>query len=84
VQKDWPYARVAGINGGYSGQPDYILRRRRYEGAGSLLDYVQKEIAAGKSVDEISKAQAVPGFPDHEGAPAGTLQMAYEELTSKA
>jgi glyoxylase-like metal-dependent hydrolase (beta-lactamase superfamily II) len=49
----------------------------------ALLAYVQKEIAAGKSVEEVTKAAALPGFPDHEGAPAGTLQMAYEELTSK-
>ena len=50
----------------------------------ALLDYVQKGIAAGKSADEITKVAAVPGFPDHEGMPAGTLQMAYEELTAKA
>jgi glyoxylase-like metal-dependent hydrolase (beta-lactamase superfamily II) len=50
----------------------------------ALLAYVQKEIAAGKSVEEISKVAQLPGFPDHEGAPTGTLQMAYEELTSKA
>jgi glyoxylase-like metal-dependent hydrolase (beta-lactamase superfamily II) len=49
-----------------------------------LLDFVEKEIAAGKSVEDVSKTPQVPGFPDHEGAPAGTLQMAYEELASKA
>jgi glyoxylase-like metal-dependent hydrolase (beta-lactamase superfamily II) len=48
-----------------------------------VLDYVQKGIAAGKSVDEIAKVQQVPGFPQHEGVPTGTLTMAYEELTAK-
>jgi glyoxylase-like metal-dependent hydrolase (beta-lactamase superfamily II) len=59
-----------------------LLAFRDYFGA--LLDHVQKQIAAGKSVEEISKVPALPGYPDHEGAPTGTLQMAYEELTSKA
>jgi glyoxylase-like metal-dependent hydrolase (beta-lactamase superfamily II) len=49
-----------------------------------LLAFVQKEIAAGKPVEEVAKSPQVPGFPDHEGIPAGTLQMAYEELTAKA
>jgi glyoxylase-like metal-dependent hydrolase (beta-lactamase superfamily II) len=48
-----------------------------------LLAFVQKEIAAGKSVEEVAKSPLVPGFPEHEGAPAGTLRMAYEELTAK-
>ena len=46
----------------------------------AVLDHVQKGIAAGKSVEEISKVAQVPGFPQHEGAPTGTLQMTYEEL----
>lgn len=50
----------------------------------ALLDYVQKGVAAGKPVEEITKVAALAGFPDHEGAPAGTLQMAFEELTSKS
>jgi glyoxylase-like metal-dependent hydrolase (beta-lactamase superfamily II) len=49
-----------------------------------VLDYVQKGISAGRSMDEIVKVAAVPGFPQHEGMPAGTLQMAYEELTAKS
>jgi glyoxylase-like metal-dependent hydrolase (beta-lactamase superfamily II) len=49
-----------------------------------LLAFVQKEIAAGKTVEEVAKSPQVPGFPDHEGVPAGTLQMAYEELTANA
>jgi glyoxylase-like metal-dependent hydrolase (beta-lactamase superfamily II) len=47
-----------------------------------LIAFVQKEIAAGKSAEEVAKSPQVPGFPDHEGVPAGTLQMAYEELTA--
>jgi cyclase len=49
-----------------------------------VLDYVQKGISANKSMDEIVKVATVPGFPNHEGMPAGTLQMAYEELTAKS
>jgi glyoxylase-like metal-dependent hydrolase (beta-lactamase superfamily II) len=48
-----------------------------------VLDYVQKGIAAGRSVEEIAKVAQVPGFPQHEGMPTGTLTMAYEELTAK-
>lgn len=50
----------------------------------AVLDYVQKGIAAGKSADEITKVAQVPGFPNHEGVPTGTLQMTYEELATKA
>ena len=50
----------------------------------AVLDHVQKGIAAGKSADEVSKVAQVPGFPQHEGAPTGTLQMAYEELSAKS
>jgi len=48
----------------------------------ALLEYVQNGIAAGKSVDEITQVEQLPGFPDHSGAPTGTVQMAYEELTA--
>jgi glyoxylase-like metal-dependent hydrolase (beta-lactamase superfamily II) len=49
----------------------------------ALLDYVQRGIAAGTSVDEIAKVATLPAFPGHEGSPTGTLQMAYEELTAR-
>lgn len=65
-----------------SGTRADLLAFRDYFSA--LLDHVQKQIAAGKSVDEISKVSQLPGFPQHEGAPTGTLQMAYEELTAKS
>jgi cyclase len=47
----------------------------------SMLDYVQKSIAAGRSADEIVKG-TVPGFADSEGTPQ--LQVAYDELSTKA
>jgi glyoxylase-like metal-dependent hydrolase (beta-lactamase superfamily II) len=48
-----------------------------------LLDYVQKGIAAGKSADEITKVASLPKFEGFEGNPTGTIQAAYDELTSK-
>jgi glyoxylase-like metal-dependent hydrolase (beta-lactamase superfamily II) len=47
----------------------------------AMLDYVQKGIAAGKSAEEIVKG-GLPTFADNEGIPQ--LQVAYDELTSKA
>ena len=46
-----------------------------------LLEYVQSGIAAGKSADEITQVDQLPGFSDYSGMPTGTVQMAYEELT---
>jgi glyoxylase-like metal-dependent hydrolase (beta-lactamase superfamily II) len=59
-----------------------LLAFRDYFSA--VLDYVQKGISSGKSVDEITKVSALPGFTGFEGNPTGTLQMAYEELTAKS
>jgi cyclase len=67
-------APVAGSRGDLLALRDYFS---------VLLDYVQKEIAAGKSVEEVAKAQ-FPKFADFEGSPAGPLQTAYEELTAKS
>lgn len=47
----------------------------------AMLEHVRKEIAAGKSAEEIAKGD-VPGFTDYEGRPG--LQVAYEELTAKS
>jgi cyclase len=49
-----------------------------------VLDYVQKGISAGRPAQEIVKVASVPGFTEYEGAPEGTLQAAYDELTAKA
>jgi cyclase len=59
-----------------------VLKFRDYFTA--LLSYVQKGIASGKSAVEIVKVASVPGFADYEGSPEGTIQAAYEELTTKA
>lgn len=48
----------------------------------ALLEYVQSGIAGGKSADEITQVEQLPGFADYSGAPTGTMQMAYEELTA--
>ena len=48
----------------------------------ALLEYVQSGIAAGRSADEITQVEQLPGFAEYSGAPTGTVQMAYEELTA--
>lgn len=51
-----------------------------------LLDYTQKQIAAGKSKEEIVALENLPGFPDfHQPLPNRlgiNLSVAYDELTS--
>jgi len=54
----------------------------------AAMDYVKKGIAAKKSQEEIVKAEALPGFPDHVSLGTvltlnGTLTAAYEEQTGK-
>jgi cyclase len=49
----------------------------------ALLEYVQIGISAGKSVDEITQVEQVPGFSDYSGAPIRTVQMAYQELMAQ-
>ncbi len=53
----------------------------------ALLEHVQKEIAAGKSRDEIVRLENFPGFPDlHSPLPnrlGSNLGVAYDELTEK-
>lgn len=52
-----------------------------------VLTYTQKQIAAGKTKDEIITLQNLPGFEAfHQPAPnrlGGNLATAYDELTSK-
>ena len=59
-----------------------LLKFRDY--FSGLLAYVQKGIASGRPAAEIVKVASVPGFTDYEGNPEGTIQAAYDELTSKA
>lgn len=53
-----------------------------------LLAHVEKEIAAGKSRDEIVALENLPGFPEyHQPRPnrlGANLGVAYDELTEKA
>jgi glyoxylase-like metal-dependent hydrolase (beta-lactamase superfamily II) len=49
----------------------------------AMLDFVQKGLAAGRSQDEIVKAQAIPKFESWEGTPVA-LEAAYAELTSRS
>jgi cyclase len=49
----------------------------------AMLDHASKGIAAGKSMEEIVKVAAVPGFESYEGTPTA-LEVAYQELTAKS
>ena len=49
----------------------------------SLMVFVQAEIKAGKTKEEIIKATAIPGAPEWKGDGIDRpLTAAYEELTS--
>jgi cyclase len=64
-----------------TGSSKDLLGLRDYFSA--MLDYAQKGIAAGKSMAEITKVAAVPGFESYEGTPTA-LEVAYQELTAKS
>jgi cyclase len=54
----------------------------------AVLDYVQKGIKAKQTQEQITAAQALPGFADHANSGqvltlAGVLTSAYEELSGK-
>ena len=58
-----------------------LLELRDYFSA--MLDFAKKQIAAGKSQEEIVKGTlAIPGFERYEGTPTA-LEAAYLELTGK-
>lgn len=57
-----------------------LLELRDYFTA--MVDYAKKQIAAGKSKEEILKTPAIPGFERFEGTPTA-LDATYEELTKK-
>ena len=65
--------RVTGSSKDLLGLRDYFT---------AMLDQARKGIAAGKSMDEIVKVAAVPGFESYEGTPTA-LEVAYQELTAK-
>lgn len=70
-----------GVTGG---QADMLVARDHLT---ALLEHVQKEIAAGKSRQQITAPDSLPGFPDFQPpAPnrvGGNLGIAYDELTEK-
>ncbi len=61
-----------------------LMAQRDYFSA--VLDHVEKGIGAGRSKDEITSLETLPGFADHTGNPprltlATVLGVAYAELT---
>lgn len=74
-----PKFGVTGARGDLRVMHDYLA---------ALLDYTQKQIAAGKTKAEIVTLENMPGFDDfHAPQPnrlAGNLGVAYDELMTKA
>jgi cyclase len=64
-----------------TGSSKDLLELRDYFTA--MLDHARKGIAAGKSMEEIVKVAAIPGFERYEGTPVA-LEAAYQELTAKS
>jgi cyclase len=64
-----------------TGSRQDLMNLRNYLTA--MIDFVQKGISAGRSRDEIIKAQAIPGFESWADTPVA-LPAAYDELTSKS
>jgi glyoxylase-like metal-dependent hydrolase (beta-lactamase superfamily II) len=68
---------------GVTGSGKELLEMRDY--LGGLLEFVRKEIAAGKSKDDIVKNETLPGFEAyHDPRPnrlGQNLTTAFEELT---
>ncbi len=63
-----------------TGSREDLLKLRDYFTA--MLEHVGKGLSAGRSMDEIVKVAAVPGFERYEGAPTA-LEAAYAELSTK-
>jgi glyoxylase-like metal-dependent hydrolase (beta-lactamase superfamily II) len=66
--------RVTGTGKDLLGLRDYLT---------AMLEFTRKAIASGRSMEEVLKTPAVPGFESYEGTPSA-LQAAYEELTAKS
>jgi cyclase len=68
-----------------TGKKQDLLTMRDYLSA--LLEFVQKETAEEKDIEEIKKAEYIPGFEKRkamwDGALAANIQAAYEELNGK-
>ena len=71
---------------GVTGTRDDLLVLRDLFSA--MLEHVQRGLAAGKSREEITALDNLPGFPDfHAPLPnrlAGNLGVVYDELTAKS
>jgi cyclase len=71
---------------GVTGARDDLLVMRDLFSA--LLEHEQKGIAAGKTKDEITALDNLPGFPDFHAPPpnrlSGNLGVVYDELTAKS
>ncbi len=90
VQKTYPADAIyifghGNTKFGVTGKRDDLLVMREYWAA--VLAYVEKQIAAGRSRNEIVALENLPGFPDfHQPMPnrlGGNLGAAYDELTEQ-
>ena len=63
-----------------TGSSKDLLELRDYFTA--MLDFTRKAIASGRSLEEVIKTPAIPGFERYEGTPVA-LPAAYEELAAK-
>jgi glyoxylase-like metal-dependent hydrolase (beta-lactamase superfamily II) len=63
-----------------TGSSKDLLELRNYLTA--MVDFARKGIASGRSMDEIVKVAAIPGFESYEGTPVA-LQATYDELMAK-
>jgi cyclase len=69
---------------GVSGRREDLLTMRDYWSA--VLARVDRDIAAGKTRDEVVRLDRLPGFDDFQPAPSrlgSNLAAAYDELTAK-
>ncbi len=71
---------------GVTGAGKELLEMRDY--LGGLLEFVRKEIAAGKSKEEVLKNETLPGFEAYHSPKPNrlgqNLTTAYDELTAAA
>jgi len=65
-----------------TGNKDNLIKMRDYMTA--LLDFANKQIADGKDIESLKKAEFIPGFEDRkeqrEGIFAANLEAAYNEI----
>jgi glyoxylase-like metal-dependent hydrolase (beta-lactamase superfamily II) len=88
VAKEYPADTIyiyghGSAKSGVSGKSADLLAFRDF--LSGLLDYTQKQIAAGEPKEKIVAVARIPGFDDFEpmNRTAGALSAAYDELTEK-